>query len=265
MSHDALADRLPIVAAIARRAGAGALAQRKSVTAERKSDQSFVTQADRAVEGLVRDELEAAFPGETILGEEMGRRGMVDAERVWLVDPIDGTTNYVHGIPFWCTAIGLLERGEAVLGAIYHPLLGVLYHGAAGVGAWQNDEPLRVWDERGPFTRTDPIAVSIGLLRRGLRFPAAVRTRNLGSAQLHFALVAAGACRAGLWTGDYAWDLVAGIAIVRAAGGVVRTFGGEEPDLRLLLDGRAQPWGLLACGAPSLEAMLAAVEPLRGL
>src|ERR1035438_3381651 len=91
MSNDALAARLPIVADIARRAGASALAQRKSVTAERKADHSFVTQADRAVERMVRDELEAAFPGETILGEEMGRHGMVDAERVWLVDAIRGT------------------------------------------------------------------------------------------------------------------------------------------------------------------------------
>jgi myo-inositol-1(or 4)-monophosphatase len=264
VTPEAARARLDTVAAIARRAGALALRHYRAVTPQRKADQSFVTEADRAVEAQVREELAAAFPGDTILGEEMGRRGLASAERVWLIDPIDGTTNFVHQIPFWCVAIGLLENGQASLGVLYQPLSDDLLAGAVGLGAWCGAEPISVWTDRGPFTRTDPVALSAGLARRDLRFPAAVRTRCMGSAQLHFGLVARGSCRAGLWRGDFAWDLVAGIALVRAAGGVVRTFAGEEPDLALLLDGRPQPWGLAACGPGSLDAVLAATAPLAG-
>jgi myo-inositol-1(or 4)-monophosphatase len=262
MTREVLAERLAAVSELARVAGQLALAHYRHATYERKGDESLVTVADREVERFLRDEIERRWPGETILGEEMGRRGMLDAECVWLLDPIDGTTNFVHGLPFWCVAIGLLEHGRPVLGVLASPVLDAYYAGAPGLGAWCNEQALTPWVSPGRFTRTDTIAMSQALLCRGLDFGAPVRVRALGSAQLHFAMVAAGACRAGLWCGDYAWDLAAGMALCLGSGCRVTTFAGDEPDLLPLLDGRPADFGLLACGQASHAACLAALEGL---
>lgn len=241
-------ERLATVTRIAERAGQLLLRHYRSVTAERKGDQSLVTVADREAERLIREELGRAFPGQPLLGEEYGRTGPAD-DQAWFIDPLDGTTNFVHQIPFWCVAIGWLEEGRAALGVIHNPLLGETWAGAEGVGAWRNGEPLVPWPGRERFSPTDPVVVPTELLGRRLEFGAAVRVRSLGSAQLHFALVAGGSVRAGLWYRDYGWDLIAGIAIGRAAGVIVSTCDGQEPDLSALLDGRPQPWTL--CAAPA--------------
>ncbi|MBI5830887.1 MAG: inositol monophosphatase [Armatimonadetes bacterium] len=253
---------------IARRAGAIALRYYRGdvadMQAERKSDSSWVTCADRAVEQAVRDELERAFPHDSQLGEEMGRRGMLDAKRVWVIDPIDGTTNFVHRMPIWCIAIGLMEAGEPVLGVLYQPVTNEMFKGAVGLGAWLNGEPLRVWDDRTPWQRTDPIAFSPHLMQAKLRFPAAIRPRCLGSAQMHFAMVASGACRGGMWQGDYLWDIVAGAALVLAAGGRITNLAGFNPNLAALLDGRVCDEGIIACGEHSLDVMRDAARPVVG-
>lgn len=268
MTPDQARAGLDKVTDIARRVGAIALGfyqgDAADMQAEHKSDKSWVTRADRAVEQAVREELERAFPGDSVLGEEMGRHGMLDAQRVWVVDPIDGTTNFVHRMPLWCVAIGLLEAGQPALGVIFQPATGDMFKGAPGLGAWLNGRPITTWNGREPWTRTDPVAFSPHLLRAKLRFPADIRPRSLGSAQLHFAMVACGACRGGLWQGDYLWDLVAGAAIVLGAGGRVTTFSGARPDYTALLDGRANDDGLIACGEHGLEVMREAVRPVAG-
>ncbi|NUQ01413.1 MAG: hypothetical protein HUU35_16340 [Armatimonadetes bacterium] len=255
-------DRLEAVVEIARQAGEVLLRHYRKVAGERKGDQSLVTIADRESERLIRSALERRFPGETIIGEEFGRTGLSD-ERVWFIDPLDGTTNFVHRIPFWCVAIGLLEQGRPVLGVIHQPLLRETFHGAEGVGAWREDETLQPWPGREPFSSTDPIFLPPELAGRRLSFGAAVRVRSLGSAQLHLALVAAGSARAGIWLGDYGWDLVAGAAICRAAGARVARLDGSEADLAVLAGGAPQPWPIVAAAPGTLPLFLDAMATVR--
>lgn len=148
----------------------------------------------------------------------------------------------------WCVAIGYMEGGEAQLGVIHHPLVGDTYHGAVGEGAWRNDTPLKPWQGNGPFQSLDLVIYPIERMFDNVDFGAKVRIRALGSAQLHFAYVAAGSVRCGFWHHNYAWDIIAGAALCRAAGVEVTCFDGSRPDLTVLIDGSVQPWGL--CAAP---------------
>lgn len=265
MADQRRAAELAQATAIARRAGEAILrlaADPEALVREKKADQSWVTAADRASERMIRAELEAAFPGDSIIGEEMGCRGLPTADRLWVIDPIDGTTNFVHGLPIWCVAVGLLEAGQPTVGVLYMPATNDMYAGAVDHGAWLNDAPMHVWNERGPWTKTDPVGFSPNLLHRRPRFPASVRPRILGSSQMHFGYVARGTFRAGMWRGDYLWDLVAGAALVRAAGGVVVDLGGHEPDFGCLTDGRRCDGGIIACGPHSLHVVLEAARSM---
>lgn len=254
-------EQLDQVTDIARRAGEILLKHYRQVTADRKADQSLVTIADREAERFIRGELARAFPDDTIIGEEFGRSLGEPGRRQWFVDPLDGTTNYVHRIPCWCVAIGLLEDGIPKLGVIHQPLLRETCRGAEGVGAWVDDRPLAPWAGKQPFGPTDPVMVPTELLCGGLDFGAPVRIRALGSAQLHFALVAAGSARAGLWHQDYGWDLIAGAAICREAGVRVTKLDGAEPDWSQLSAGRPQPWMLCAAPPGTHERLLEVVRP----
>ncbi len=250
-------ERLAKTVDIARRAGEVALRHYGQVSGERKGDQSLVTVADREVERLVRGDLARHFPGEVVLGEEFGRGGPADSDWVWFIDPIDGTTNYVHGIPCWCVGIGLMRAGEPVLGVIYQPLLREVCAGAVGLGAWRNDTPCRPWLGRAPLTSTDPVLLPEEVLADGFQLRGEGKLRAMGSALVHFAMVAYGAARAAIWhAGDCGWDLVAGIAICRAAGALVCRYDGSQPDLSVLTTGQPQPYPLCAAAPETMELLV---------
>lgn len=252
-----MATELEAVGDLAREAGALALEQYHRVEAQRKSDESFVTAADRAVERHIRAELSRLFPHDAVVGEESGRSGPLDAERVWYVDPIDGTTNYVHGIGFWCVAIGLVQNHQPRLGALYDPVLDELYLGRVGQGASCNGRPLAPWDSSEPLSRTDPVVFPTNL---GGKAPdlGPVRWRLLGSAQLHFALVARGSARAGLWLDNHPWDIVAGAALCLAAGCRVTHPDGGEVDWLHIAD--ALHWRLVVAAPRSHAVVLRALD-----
>lgn len=125
---------------------AGSLAldfQRKGITAETKSDQSPVTAADRACEKLIVEQISREFPDDGILGEEGASRPARNG-RKWIIDPIDGTKDYIRGIPLWAVLIGLEENGQLIAGAAYCPGQSLLMHAGKGMGAWANDKKVRV-------------------------------------------------------------------------------------------------------------------------
>ncbi|MBI2156004.1 MAG: histidinol phosphate phosphatase, partial [Candidatus Rokubacteria bacterium] len=109
-----------------------------------KADATPVTQADREAERAIVEILGRAFPEYGVLGEEFGGRGSTDVR--WIVDPIDGTKNFVRGIPLWATLIALEERGEVTVGVVHNPARGDLYTARRGGGAWKNGERVRVSD-----------------------------------------------------------------------------------------------------------------------
>ena len=208
-----------------------------------KGPGNFVTAADRRAEETLRQELELARPGYSFLGEEGGRHEGTDKTHCWIVDPLDGTLNFLHGIPHFAISIALEREGAIVAGVIYNPANDELFTAERGKGAFLNDRRLRVaarkrladsvvacalpHPSRGDvvLTRNEHIAVQEKVA--GLR--------RFGAATLDLAWVAAGRLD-GYWErGLSPWDMAAGIALVREAGGFVTDLDGG--DITLTADG----------------------------
>lgn len=191
----------------------------------KSSATDLVTEYDRRAEAAVLAALTAAFPDDGIVAEEGGRHRSMTG-RTWHVDPLDGTTNFVHGLPLFATSIGLVADGRSVVGVVAAPALGWTFHGAEGAGARLNDRPLRVSGvpDLGssllvtgfPYLRSEPhdnLAEFAAFMR------ASQGVRRLGSAALDLCFVAAGWLDAFWERHIKSWDLVAGAALVTAAGG----------------------------------------------
>ncbi|AZO65691.1 MAG: inositol monophosphatase [Mesorhizobium sp.] len=201
-----------------------------------KGPGDYVSQADRKAEDILFTELSKARPGYAFLMEERGLIEGDDGQHRWIVDPLDGTTNFLHGIPMFAISIALERQGQIVAGVVYNPAMDELYTAERGGGAFMNDRRLRV------AGRTKLIDTVIGCgvphLGRGQHGNFLVELRNvmaevsgvrrLGSASLDLAYVAAGRMD-GFWeTGLSAWDVAAGILLIREAGGFISDFAGGQ-------------------------------------
>ena len=220
-------DRLAFCRDLARDAGRLAHTAFGRSTASNKGRHDVVTAMDREVERFIRAAITARFPGDAIIGEEEGGGG---GDRLWLIDPIDGTANYARGLPHYCVSIGYLESGVPTLGAIYDPSHDWLYAAARGEGAWRDGERLAVSAtadvgaatvECGWSTRR-PTADYLALVGRVLGSGAAMR--RAGSGALGLVDVAAGRVEAYCELHINAWDCAAGIVLVREAGGHTNDF-----------------------------------------
>ncbi|TPJ23524.1 inositol monophosphatase family protein [Mesorhizobium sp. B2-8-3] len=202
-----------------------------------KGPGDYVSQADRKAEEIVFAELSKARPGYAFLMEERGAVEGEDAQHRWIVDPLDGTTNFLHGIPVFSVSIALERQGQIVAGVVYNPAMDELYTAERGGGAFMNDRRLRV---AGRSKLTDAvIGCGVPHLGRGQHGNFLIELRNvmaevsgvrrLGSAALDLAYVAAGRMD-GFWeTGLSSWDIAAGILLVREAGGFVSDMvGGQD-------------------------------------
>ncbi len=201
--------------------------------ARKASVADLVTDLDREAEELIFRQLRSQFPEHDICGEETG--GSIAADFVWHVDPIDGTTNFVHGLPGYCVSVALAERGRPVAGAVYDPTADELFSGRLGGGARANGRPLRVEatadvGEALLGTGIPPVQPAKDFAIRSLVGVAAQarNVRNIGSAALHLAYVAAGRLT-GFWEPAlHAWDCAAGVLLVREAGGRATDIAGTE-------------------------------------
>jgi len=189
----------------------------------------FVSRADVAAEAIIRDELMAARPNYGWCGEESEAVEGADPTRRWIVDPLDGTTNFLHGLPHWAISIALEHKGEIVSAVIFDPSKDEMFFAEKGQGAWLNEARLRVSDRRRmieaifatglPFGGRRDLPETLQDLARLL--PATAGVRRWGAAALDLAYVAAGRYD-GFWERDLnAWDIAAGVLIVREAGGLV--------------------------------------------
>ena len=234
-----------------------------------------VTEADLRIEEFLREEIAREFPEHGVVGEESEESaGSKDADYVWVIDPVDGTANFAAGVPFYAVSIGLLYRGAPVAGSLYlpHSFAGEgVYHCRAGGGAFVEDTPLKVSDE--PFPKASALAgVPAGFgwvfsLKRGSgRVPG--ETRTMGSIACEMVLVARGVFEYSVFGGSRIWDVAAGVALVREAGGMVMEWReGEwrplqrfEPRTNVADEGAQQ--ALRRWGAPLLVGRPAAVEYL---
>ena len=235
MRNPDLDARARFAAALAREAGALALRyfhRELDYTAESKGDlQDWVSVADRSVEALCRARLAAIFPGDAMLGEESG--GAL-AERAWIIDPIDGTLNFVHGVRYWCVSIAFVHDGIRRIGAVYDPPHDELFLATAGGGATLDDRPMRVSAcgalERalivqGYVYRHD-LDAHLSLRRELILAGAEVKDHGAGALML--AHVAAGRFDAYLEPHMHPWDASAGLLLVEEAGGRVLPYPGDR-------------------------------------
>ncbi|MCB1467599.1 MAG: inositol monophosphatase, partial [Rhizobiaceae bacterium] len=192
-----------------------------------KGPGDYVSQADRKAEDILYNELSRARPGYSFLMEERGAVEGDDSQHRWLIDPLDGTTNFLHGIPIFSISIALERQGQLVAALIYNPAMDELYTAERGDGAFMNDRRLRV---AGRAKLSDAvIGTGVPHLGRGHHGNFLIELRNvmgevsgirrLGSVALDLAYVAAGRMD-GFWeTGLQPWDIGAGLLLVREAGG----------------------------------------------
>jgi myo-inositol-1(or 4)-monophosphatase len=201
-----------------------------------KGPANFVTAADRRAEEILHEQLSRARPGYGFVGEEGGRREGADKTHTWIVDPLDGTSNFLHGIPHFAISIALEREGTIVAGLIYNPANEELFTAERGKGAFLNDQRLRVAARQ----RLVDAVIACGLPHHGKGDLALFRTefaavqdkvaglRRFGAATLDLAWVAAGRLDA-YWERDISpWDMAAGLLMVREAGGYVTDLDGGD-------------------------------------
>jgi myo-inositol-1(or 4)-monophosphatase len=216
-----------------------------------KGKQDFITAADGEVERMIVERLARRFPGDGFLGEEGGASGGAGA--LWVIDPIDGTANFAHGIPHFCVSIALVSDGELALGAIAAPMYGELFRARAGRGAFRNGRAMRVAEMTDPkraivelgWSARRPARAYTALLERVLATGAVFL--RAGSGALGLAYVADGRTHGYCELHINSWDTLAGLLMVREAGGWTNDF--------LAGDGLARGNAVLAC-APGLRQAL---------
>jgi len=227
----------------------------EKLNVEKKGHNDFVSDADRAAEAAVIEVIKNHYPDHAILAEESGQQG--DSDTVWIIDPLDGTTNFLHGFPQFCVSVGVQVKGRMEAAAVYDPMRQDLFAAARGDGATLNDRKIRVSGRKEmdfaligtgfPFRQADSeMGPYLEMLGKVVKNTAGVR--RPGAAALDLCYVAAGRLD-GFWeTGLKSWDVAAGSLIIREAGGIVSGLDGSEN----YLDS-----GHILCGTPKVYAGLA--------
>jgi len=226
-----------------------------SLHVEKKGHNDFVSDADRAAEKAVIEVIQKHYPDHAIHAEESGVQG--ESDSVWVIDPLDGTTNFLHGFPQFCVSVAVRVKGRTEAGAVYDPMRQELFAASRGNGATLDDRRIRVSGRADleyaligtgfPFRQKDmDMGPYLEMLGKVVRNTAGVR--RPGAAALDLCYVAAGRLD-GFWeTGLSEWDLAAGALIIREAGGIVSALDGGENYLET---------GHILCGTPKVYAGLA--------
>ncbi len=232
-----------------------------TVTTKRQND--FVTEVDQAAEAAVIEIVRKAYPDHAVLAEESGASGKSDY--VWIIDPLDGTTNFIHGFPQYAVSIALQHRGVLTQAVVYDPGRNELFTASKGRGAFLNDRRIRVSRRTRldgaligtgfPFRQLEHLEEYVRAFKRVTGHTAGVR--RAGAAALDLAYVAAGRLD-GFWEiGLSPWDVAAGALLILEAGGLVSDFDGEANYLSA---------GRVVCGAPKVFApLLQLVQAARGV
>jgi myo-inositol-1(or 4)-monophosphatase len=244
----------------ARRAGAiinRAAFDGTALTVRSKRVNDFVTQVDQAAEQAIIDIVRRAYPAHAILAEESGASASASADYRWVIDPLDGTTNFIHGFPQYCVSIAVQHRGVTTHAVVYDPWRNELFTASRGHGAFLNDRRMRVSRCQRlkdalvgtgfPFRELSRLDLYLRQLEKLIRSTAGVR--RAGAAALDLAYVAAGRLDAFWEMGLSPWDMAAGALLIQEAGGLAGDFAGEAGFLE---------HGDIAAGAPKVFPQLLA-------
>ena len=253
-------------------ADAGAMAlgfwhRRAELIVELKGPSDFVSHADREVEQRIRDAIVGVFPEDGFLGEETSASFTGEHERLWIVDPIDGTHNFLRGIPYWNVSIAYVEKGRRTLGAICDPVAGAVYHAMRGAGAWRSDANGEARLSASAARELPGAIVCVGhhdrspdpryLALRSALMDVNASFRNFGCAALQIAHVAEGRYDAYVELDLSSWDAMAGLLLVEEAGGYVGPFPGPHG-----LTVRAP---VIACAPGITDALRALLRDATGI
>lgn len=251
---------LNVAVMAARRAGAVLirnLVKLEKLKVEVKGHNDYVSEADRAAERAVIDVIQKHYPEHAILAEESGAVGDASSDTLWIIDPLDGTTNFLHGFPVFAVSIGVQVDGRMAHAVVYDPMRQELFTATRGAGAQLDNRKIRVSGqlemERAligtgfPFRQADvEMAPYLGMLGKVVKNTSGVR--RPGAAALDLCYVAAGRLDAFWETGLAPWDLAAGSLIIREAGGIVSGLDGSEDYLET---------GHVLCGTPKIYSGIA--------
>jgi myo-inositol-1(or 4)-monophosphatase len=225
------------------------------LTIRRKQQNDFVSEVDHAAEDAIISVLREAYPDHGFLAEESGYRDR-EAEYLWIIDPLDGTTNFLHGVPQYCVSIGLMHKGALTQAVVYDPNRNELFTATRGVGAYLNDRRIRVsrLDKLDdalvgtgfPFKVIGNVDDYLRMLKNVMKTTSGVR--RPGAAALDLAWVAAGRIDAFWEMGLSPWDMAAGALLIREAGGLVGDLDGEDKFM--------ESGNVLASNAKLFSAML---------
>ena len=249
---------LNVAVKAARRAGAiinRAAFDGTALAVRSKQANDFVTQVDQAAENAIIDIVRRAYPAHAILAEESGAMASASADYRWVIDPLDGTTNYIHGFPQYCVSIAVQHRGVTSHAVVYDPSRNELFTASRGGGAFLNERRIRVTRCQRlqealvgtgfPFKELSRLDLYVRQLRTMMTSTAGVR--RAGAAALDLAYVAAGRLDAIWEMGLSPWDMAAGALLIQEAGGLVGDFSGEPGYLES---------GDIVAGAPKVFAQL---------
>jgi myo-inositol-1(or 4)-monophosphatase len=229
------------------------------LTVTKKSHADYVSEVDRAAEQAIIDTLLGAYPNHAILAEESGTQGA--SEFVWIIDPLDGTTNFLHGVPQYAVSIALQHKGVLSQAVIYDPTRNDLYTASRGRGAFLNDRRLRVSKRREladsligtgfPYTRFEHMDAYMAIFKDVMQKTAGLR--RPGAASLDLAWTAAGRYDGFFETGLKPWDIAAGALLIQEAGGLVGDLQGKDGYLTN---------GHICAGNPDIQPqLLQVIEP----
>ena len=230
------------------------------IKVEVKAQNDFVTQVDRKAEEVIIEALHKAYPDHGILGEETGTFNE-NSEYKWIIDPLDGTTNFLHGFPQYAVSIGLQHKGRMEVAVVFDPIKNELFTAARGEGAQLNGKRIRATEHKGikgsllgtgfPFKHPQHLDTFVETFKAV--HPQAAGIRRAGSAALDLAYVAAGRLD-GFWEiGLSPWDMAAGVLLVREAGGIVTDFSGDGNYL--------QTGNVVAAANKVFPALFEAIKP----
>jgi myo-inositol-1(or 4)-monophosphatase len=229
----------------------------ESVRVSSKQVNDFVTEVDVACEKTIIETLLTAYPGHGIWAEESGtEHGTQDSEFVWIIDPLDGTTNFIHGLPVYCVSIALAVKGKIEQAVVYDPTRNDLFTATKGRGAYMNDRRIRVSKRIHmeeclistgfPYRAGDNLPKYLSML--GDVMPRCAGVRRPGAAALDLAYVAAGFTDGFFEANLQPWDVAAGSLLITEAGGLVGNFSGEADFLET---------GECMAGAPKIYSQMA--------
>jgi myo-inositol-1(or 4)-monophosphatase len=229
----------------------------ESVRVSQKQVNDFVTEIDHAAEAAIIETLLTAYPGHGILAEESGQQhGAKDSDYVWIIDPLDGTTNFIHGLPTYCVSIALAVKGKVEQAVVYDPTRNDLFTATKGRGAYLNNRRIRVAKRTQlkdclistgfPYRPDDDINTYLRLMGEMIQRTAGLR--RPGAAALDLAYVAAGYTDGFFELGLQPWDVAAGSLLITEAGGLVGNFSGESNFLeqRECMAGNPRIYGQMA-------------------